>query len=55
MWLGYKLFYRTKLIPYNAVDLTSGLKAIEDEEKRFLEQEAAKGSRSGLKRIWDSL
>jgi len=55
LWLTYKLVFKTKLIRYDEVDLTTGLKTIDDEEKRFLEQEAAKGPRSRLKRIWDSL
>jgi len=37
------------------VDLVSGLRAIDDEEKKFLAEEEAKGPRSLLGRIWDSL
>ncbi|KAF9451076.1 dicarbixylic amino acid permease [Macrolepiota fuliginosa MF-IS2] len=55
LWLGYKLFYRTKVIRYDEVDLVTGLKAIDDEEKEFLEQEATKGPQSRLRRFWDSL
>lgn len=37
------------------VDLTTGLRAIDEEEQRYLEQEAAKGPQSKLKQFWDSL
>ncbi len=55
LWLSYKLFFKTKVLRPDEVDLTSGLKAIYDEEKRFLEQQAAQGPRSRLIRIWDAL
>lgn len=55
LWLGYKLFYRTTVIPINKVDLVTGIRAIEEEEKRYLEQETEKGPRTFLQRIWDSL
>jgi len=37
------------------VDLVTGLRAIDDEEKKFLADEEAKGPRSRLEKIWDSL
>jgi len=55
LWAGYKLLYRTKTIPADKVDLVTGLRAIDEEEAQFLAEEAAKGPRTRLGKIWDSL
>ncbi|KAL0946952.1 hypothetical protein HGRIS_013110 [Hohenbuehelia grisea] len=55
LWAGYKLFYRTKTIPAAHVDLVTGLREIDEEEERYLRDEAAKGPKTGLKKLWDSL
>ncbi|KAG8933953.1 hypothetical protein FRC02_010888 [Tulasnella sp. 418] len=55
MWLGYKLYHKTKVIPLEDVDLISGKKAIDDEEERYLAEQAAKGPRTRWQRIWDAL
>ncbi|KAF8077993.1 dicarbixylic amino acid permease [Lyophyllum atratum] len=55
LWLGYKLIYRTRLIPLKEVDLVTGLRQIDEEEEKFLEMQAALGPRSTLKKLWDSL
>ncbi|KAF9030758.1 dicarbixylic amino acid permease [Panaeolus papilionaceus] len=55
MWIGYKIMYRTKSIPLGEVDLITGLRAIDEEEEKYLREEATKGPRTRLQRIWDSL
>jgi amino acid transporter len=55
LWIGYKTVMKTKVIPLDRVDLITGLKAIDDEEKRYLENEAARGPRSKLGKFWDAL
>ncbi|KAF9480121.1 dicarbixylic amino acid permease [Pholiota conissans] len=55
LWLGYKLYYRTKLIPIESIDLVTGLRAIDEEEEKYLAQETEKGPRTRLGKIWDSL
>jgi amino acid transporter len=35
-WIGYKLRFRTKLIPASKVDLITGKKEIDEEEERFV-------------------
>jgi amino acid transporter len=54
-WGGYKLYYRTSVIPSNKVDLITGKREIDEEEERFVADEEAKGPRSLRRRIWDSL
>ncbi|KAI0316684.1 dicarbixylic amino acid permease [Amylostereum chailletii] len=54
-WWGYKLWYRTKLIPVNEVDLLSGKREIDEEEERFVENEKAQGPRSFWRKVWDDL
>lgn len=55
LWLGYKLIYKTTVIPSEDVDLVSGLQQINDEEEKYLMNEKAKGPQTRLQRIWDSL
>ncbi|KAF9464654.1 dicarbixylic amino acid permease [Collybia nuda] len=55
LWLGYKVMYKTSVIPSKEVDLITGLREIDEEENRFLADQAAKGPRSTLKKVWDSL
>lgn len=54
-WLGYKLMYRTRVIHPGKVDLFSGKKEIDDEEERFLADQALRGPRTRWQRIWDGL
>ncbi|KII88578.1 hypothetical protein PLICRDRAFT_41765 [Plicaturopsis crispa FD-325 SS-3] len=54
LWLGYKFILRTKAIPAAGVDLVTGLQEIDDEEKRFLEQQALI-PRTRLGKLWDAL
>lgn len=54
-WAGYKLFYRTSVIPAEKVDLVSGLREIDEEEERFVLEQEAKGPRSFWRRVWDDL
>ncbi len=54
-YVGYKLYYRTKQIPPEHVDLVTGLESINEEEERFVAAQAALGPRTRLQRIWDSL
>jgi amino acid transporter len=55
LWAGYKILLRTQVIPPEKVDLVTGLRAINEEETKFLAEEAAKGPRTRLEKIWDSL
>jgi len=55
LWLGYKLWYKTKVIPPHEVDLVTGIREIDEEEEKFLAEEATKGPRTTLGKIWDSL
>lgn len=55
LWLGYKITYKTKLIPSSEVDLVSGIRAIDEEEEKFLAEKAKKGPQSMWRNLWDSL
>ncbi|KAF8902130.1 dicarbixylic amino acid permease [Gymnopilus junonius] len=55
IWVSYKIIMRTKVIPPEDVDLVTGIREIDDEETKFLAEEAAKGPRTRVARIWDSL
>jgi amino acid transporter len=55
LWIGYKLAMKTKVIPVSKIDLVTGLREIDEEEKRYLDEEAARGPRTRWQRIWDSL
>lgn len=55
LWLGYKLFHKTKVIPSEQVDLISGLQQINEEEERYILQEQQKGPRTWWQRLWESL
>lgn len=50
-WIGYKVFYRTKLIPLDKIDLNTGRREILEEEERFREKEALKGPQSKWQKI----
>ncbi|KDR81565.1 hypothetical protein GALMADRAFT_239589 [Galerina marginata CBS 339.88] len=55
LWAGYKLVFRTKVIASEKVDLVTGLRAIDEEEAKFIAEEEAKGPQTRLGKIWDSL
>ncbi|TFK42627.1 dicarbixylic amino acid permease [Crucibulum laeve] len=55
LWASYKFFMKTKVIPSEEVDLVTGLRAIDEEEERYLADEAAKGPQSRLKKLWNAL
>lgn len=50
-WIGYKLLYRTKVIPLEKVDLDTGRREILEEEERFCEMEALKGPKTRWQKI----
>ena len=52
---GYKLYYRSQLIPSDKVDLITGKREIDEEEERFNLEQEAKGPRTRWQRLWDSL
>ncbi|KZV72902.1 dicarbixylic amino acid permease [Peniophora sp. CONT] len=54
-WAGYKLWYKTKVIPAEKVDLITGLRDIDEEEERFVLEQEAKGPRTFWRRVWDDL
>ncbi|KAA1469476.1 dicarboxylic amino acid permease [Dentipellis sp. KUC8613] len=54
-WVGYKVFYKTKVIPIPEVDLVTGIREIEKEEEQYERQEESKGPRSWRQRLWDDL
>jgi len=55
LWLGYRILYRSKLIPPKEVDLVTGLRQIDEEEEKFLEMQAELGPRGRWQKMWDSL
>ncbi|TFK88698.1 dicarbixylic amino acid permease [Polyporus arcularius HHB13444] len=54
-YFGYKVYYRTSLIPSDRVDLITGKREIDEEEDRFNKEQEMRGPRTKLQRIWDSL
>ncbi|KAI0046119.1 dicarbixylic amino acid permease [Auriscalpium vulgare] len=52
---GYKIYYRTRLIPIHEIDLVSGKREIDEEEEKFVMEQEARGPRTRLQRIWDGL
>lgn len=55
LWASYKLYYKTKLIPLDQIDLTSGKREIDEEEEQFLAEQAKLGPRTRWQHMWDSL
>ncbi|KAG9048725.1 hypothetical protein FS837_012161 [Tulasnella sp. UAMH 9824] len=55
LWLGYKLVYRTRVLPPAEVDLVSGKRQIDEEEQMYLAKQEARGPRTRWQKIWDSL
>lgn len=55
LWIGYKIMYKTKQLKPTEIDLVTGLRRIDEEEQKFLAEEAAKGPRTRWQKIWDSL
>ncbi|KAJ7286269.1 dicarbixylic amino acid permease [Mycena rebaudengoi] len=55
MYVGYKVTYRTRMIPAGKVDLVTGLAVIDEQEAIFIAEQKAKGPRSFGKKLWDSL
>ncbi|KAF8163259.1 dicarboxylic amino acid permease [Crassisporium funariophilum] len=55
LWIGYKVMFRTTRILPERVDLVTGLRAIDEEEAKYLAEEAARGPQTGLRKFWDSL
>lgn len=53
-WGGYKLYYRTRVIPLEKVDLTTGRAQIEAEEREFEHEEAMKGPRGRWQKLWEN-
>lgn len=54
LWVGYKLYYKSKWIPLAEVDLISGRREWDENEAMEEEKELAKGKLPLWKRIWDS-
>ncbi|KAI0336423.1 dicarbixylic amino acid permease [Cubamyces sp. BRFM 1775] len=54
-YVGYKVYYRTTLIPSDKVDLVTGKREIDEEEERFNQEQEARGPRSRWQRIWEDL
>lgn len=54
-YVGYKVYYRTSLIPSDQVDLITGKREIDEEEERFNKEQEMLGPRTKWQRIWDSL
>ncbi|KAI0646950.1 dicarbixylic amino acid permease [Trametes meyenii] len=52
---GYKIYYRSTLIPSDKVDLVTGKREIDEEEERFNKEQEARGPRSRWQRIWEDL
>ncbi|KAI0818560.1 amino acid permease/ SLC12A domain-containing protein [Irpex lacteus] len=54
-WGGYKLWYRSKVIPIEKVDLLTGKREYADEEEQFKHDEEAKGPKNLWQRFWDRM
>lgn len=50
-WLGYKLYWKTSIIPIEKVDLVTGRREILEEEERFRLKEEAKGPPTGWRKF----
>ena len=50
-WSGYKLYYKTQVIPLEKVDLTTGRRQIEEEEEQFRHEEEMKGPKTRWRKI----
>ncbi|KAG8719791.1 hypothetical protein FRC08_001978 [Ceratobasidium sp. 394] len=55
LWLGYKLYYKTSVIPPEEVDLITGKREIDEEEEQYLAAQDALGPRTWKQKLWDAL
>jgi len=55
LWAGYKLFFRSQVIPLHEVDIITGKREIDEEEEAFLRAQEAKGPRTWKQKLWDAL
>ncbi|KAG9124730.1 hypothetical protein FRC07_010465 [Ceratobasidium sp. 392] len=55
LWLGYKLYYKTSVIPPEQVDLITGKREIDEEEEQYLAAQDALGPQTWKQKLWDSL
>lgn len=55
LWVGYKIYYKTKVIPPEYVDLITGKREIDDEEDRYLAEQELKGSLTRRQKFWNAL
>ena len=55
LFAGYKYCFKTKFISPDQVDLVSGKREIDEEEEKFLAEQAQLGPRTWWQRAWDSL
>jgi len=55
LYLSYKIWFKTKLIPLDQVDLISGKREIDEEEKDFVEEQESHGPQPWWKRAFNSL
>lgn len=54
-YFGYKLYYRTHTLKSKDVDLVTGMRAIDEEEERFVKEQEMQGPQSWARKMWDSL
>jgi amino acid transporter len=55
LWLGWKVWFRTKVIPLEEVDLISGKREIDEEEEEYLRKQEMAGPRTRWQKLWDAL
>ncbi|BGP41989.1 amino acid transporter [Rhodotorula kratochvilovae] len=53
LFVGWKLYYKTRIIPSAEVDLISGRREFDDDEAAWEEKEAIRGKQPWWKRAWD--
>lgn len=53
LFLGYKLWYKTKLIPLKEVDLITGKREFDEDEALWAEEEA-ESNKPWWKKLWDA-
>lgn len=55
IWMGYKIYHKTKVIPPESVDLITGKREIDEEEDRYVAEQELKGPLTRGQKFWNAL
>lgn len=55
IWMGYKIYHKTKVIPPKSVDLITGKREIDEEEDRYVAEQELKGPLTRGQKFWNAL